>query len=222
MDGENIALVYGSFHEGNCVRDIQAIHQAFPKILQIAGLQVMNPVEGNMFNFDSLKDMKVLVICTSSKLGFPPPNFQAFAYQLLLAANSNPGCLSHLKFAVCGNGQEMYEDTYMNMPRYMDLLLEKCGAKRFYARGEFGEPHAALGTEKCECKDWAEGVWKALADTLVDGEETRWSPISWRALWDKKASEIHDEVTEWDMKQLEKQLAKAEMKPPTPSTFAKL
>lgn len=218
----NVALVYGSFHEGNCIKDIQAIHAAFPQVLRLTGLDVQEPVEGAQFDFNSLKAVKVLIICTSSKLGFPPPNFQAFAYQLLLAANTNPGCLSHLRHAVCGNGQEMYEDTYMNMPRYMDLLLEKCGSKRFYARGEFGEPHAPLNTEACECKDWAVGVWSALTDTLVEGDETAWSPVSWSALWEKKASEIHADVTEWDMKQLEKQLAKAEVKPPVASVFAKL
>merc|ERR1712129_205047 len=88
--------------------------------------------------------------CTSSQYGMPPPNIKEFAHQLLLAAESNPGCLSHLQHAVYGNGDETYWKTYMNMPRYLDKLLEKCGSRRFFARGETGEPNAALDTGKCE------------------------------------------------------------------------
>ena len=47
-----VALVYGSFHQGNCIKDIQTIHAAFPKILGLTGLEVQDPVEGAKFNFN--------------------------------------------------------------------------------------------------------------------------------------------------------------------------
>jgi sulfite reductase alpha subunit-like flavoprotein len=216
----SIAFVYGSFHKKNCIRDVKIVHELLPKDL---GLPAMAPVEGNAFDFNSLKDMKVLVICTSSKLGFPPPNMLSFAHHLLTAARTNPGCLSHLRHVVCGSGQEMYKKTYMNMPRYIDQLLEACGSRRFYQRGEFGEPHAALNTDKCDPKDWSKGMWQALADTLAaDGQGTTWTATPWDALWEKKASPVHNSVTQWDSKQLGEQIKKAKMKPPKPSVFAKL
>jgi sulfite reductase alpha subunit-like flavoprotein len=213
----NVGLVYGSFFMGDCERDIGVIREAFPKI---DGLEVAEPVEGNAFDFNALKDCKALIICTSSQIGFPPPNFRDFAHQLLQAATTNPGCLSHLRHAVYGNGDETYFKTYMNMPRYMDLLLEKCGSKRFFARGETGEPHAPMGTEKCECTEWAPAMWAALGASLkaeADGKPA--AAVSWDAHWAEQRSETHEKVTEWDLKALEAKQGKPEK---APSLFAKL
>jgi sulfite reductase alpha subunit-like flavoprotein len=216
----SIAFVYGSFHKQNCVRDVKIIHELLPKDL---GLAATDPVEGNAFDFDSLKDVKVLVVCTSSKLGFPPENMLSFAHHLLTAAKTNPGCLSHLRHVVCGSGQVMYKKTYMNMPRYMDQLLEACGSRRFYQRGEFGEPHAALNTDKCDPTEWSSGMYKALADTLAaDGAGTSWSATPWDALWEKKPSPLHNNVTQWDAEQLGEKIKKAKQSAPKPSLFAKL
>merc|ERR1711933_455883 len=119
----------------------------------------------------------------------------------------NPGCLSHLKHAVYGNGDETYFKTYMNMPRYMDLLLEKCGSTRFYARGETGEPHAPLGTEKCECTAWAPAMWSSLAGVIAEeADGNKPGPVAWDALWAVHRSETHEKVTQWDLAQLEAKL----------------
>ena len=40
----------------------------------------------------------------------------------------------------------------------MDMLLEKCGSRRFYERGEFGEPHAPTGADACDPKEWSKGI----------------------------------------------------------------
>merc|ERR1719210_125856 len=213
----NVALVYGSFFMGDCERDIKAIKDAFPNI---PGLELAEPVEGNSFDFSSLKDYKAIILCTSSQIGYPPPNFKEFAYQLLAAATTNPGCLSHLRHAVYGNGDETYFKTYMNMPRYMDHLLEKCGSQRFFARGETGEPHAPLGTEKCACTAWAPGMWAAVEASLAAEAAGKPDPaVAWDALWAAQRSETHEDVTEWDLGKLEKKLGKPEKKP---SIFAKL
>jgi len=207
----NVALVYGSFFMGDCERDIQTIFKGFPKV---PGLEVAEPIEGNAFDFNSLKDYKFLILCTSSQYGMPPPNFKEFAHQLLLAAETNPGCLSHLHHAVYGNGDDTYFNTYMNMPRYMDKLLEKCGSTRFFARGETGEPHAPLDTTTCTCPKWTPAVWKAAESALTN-------PVSvpWDALWAKEKSEHHHKVTEWTLKKLETKLGKLEG---APSIFSKL
>jgi hypothetical protein len=208
----NVALVYGSFFMGDCERDIKTIQEAFPGI---EGLEVAAPVTGNDFNFDSLKDCKMLIVCTSSTYGFPPKNFGDFAHHLLTAATKHPGCLSHLKHVVYGNGDETYFNTYMNNPRYIDMLLEKCGSKRFFARGETGEPHAVLDTDKCRCPDWAPAMWKAAAEA-AKGDV---AAVAWDALWAKQKSEHHSKVTQWDLKKLEKKLTK---KPTPPAMFSKL
>jgi len=213
----NVAFIYGSFFMGDSVRDINTIKDSFPKV---PGLETAEPLEGNAFDFNSLKDCKVLVICTSSQIGFPPPNFRDFAHALLTVATTNPGCLSHLRHVVYGNGDETYFKTYMNMPRYMDLLLEKCGSRRFYARGETGEPHAPLGTEKCACTAWAPAMWSALAsDIAAEADGKMGSAVPWDALWAKQPSETHQDVTEWDLAKLEKKLGKPDK---APSLSAKL
>jgi len=210
----NVALVYGSFFMGDCERDVKTIRNAFP---EIDGLEVAEPVEGNAFEFNSLKDMKMLIVVTSSTYGMPPVNFKEFAHQLKIAADTNPGCLSHLQHAVYGNGDETYFNTYMNMPRYVDLLLEKCGSRRFYARGETGEPHADLGVKATKCKDWTPAMWSAAAEAVKAGPSA--AAVPWDALWAKEGSEHHQKVTEWDLAKLEKKLGKLQG---PPSMFSKL
>merc|ERR1711868_273903 len=46
-------------------------------------------VTGNDFNFNSLKNTKFLVVCTSSMFGNPPKNFWKFYYHLK-QASENP------------------------------------------------------------------------------------------------------------------------------------
>jgi sulfite reductase alpha subunit-like flavoprotein len=207
----NVAIVYGSFFMGDSERDAEVIQSAFP---QIKGLDVGEPVEGNDFDFNSLKDCKFLIIVTSSQYGMPPAGFKEFAHQLLLAAETNPGCLSHLQHTVYGNGDETYFKTYMNMPRYMDKLLEKCGSNRFFARGETGEPHAPMDTEKCACPEWAPMMWQAAEAAMEKPPK-----VAWDALWAKSPPQHHTDITEWSLKKLETKLGKLKK---APSVFSKL
>jgi hypothetical protein len=208
----SVSLVYGSFFMGDCVRDVGFIKDSFPKI---DGLTVADPKEGNDFDFNSLKDTKFLIVCTSSQLGMPPPNFLQFAHQLLLASQNGDKPLKHLKHAVWGNGDETYFKTYMNMPRYMDMLLEKAGSTRFCARGENGEPFAELDAENVGCKEWADFMWTQCAAHQAKPDSPA---VPWDACWAKKASEHHQKVTEWDLARLNKH---GEMTA-KPSMFAKL
>lgn len=209
----NVALVYGSFFMGDSERNINDIKNGFPNI---EGLTVAAPLEGEQFDFNSLKDMKFLVVCTSSQYGMPPPNIKEFTHQLLLAATTNPGCLSHLQHAVYGNGDDTYFKTFMNMPRYVDLLLERCGSRRFFARGETGEPHGPLSTSSLKVHDWVPGMWAAAA---LAKDEPGAPAVAWDALWEKEPSEHHCKVTEFDLAKLEKKLGALQG---SPSLFAKL
>jgi hypothetical protein len=172
-------------------------------------LAVCKPLDGNKFEFDSLSNTQLLILCTSSQNGFPPFNMVEFAHQLLLAAETGPvGCLSHLRHAVWGNGSMRWRRTYMNMPRYMDLLLERCGSRRIYARGEANEPHAPTCADKCELEPWAIGMWqeamrmsRASSDSqgaVGDGS----AAVPWNALWDYQGSRLHHDVTEWSLKEV--------------------
>ena len=125
---------------------------------------LMRVADGDEFDFDSLASCSHLVLATSSCLGHPPHNLSGFAHQLLLAGETAPGCLSHLQHAVWGNGDERWYSTYMNVPRVLDALLERCGSRRFYARGESGEPHAPTGESAVQVEDWVPGMWGALAE----------------------------------------------------------
>jgi len=217
-ESPDVALVFGSFLAGHSRKAIKTIQESFPHDLS---LSIGEPVEGNAFDFNTLKTTKVLVVCSSSQLGYPPPNIQEFVYHLLVAATTNPGCLSHLRHAVFGNGSEEYWKTYMNVPRYIDRLLEQCGSRRFYARGERGEPHAALGTESCGVQKWAPAMWGALAQVMAtEAEGNSDTVVPWDALWAKKESEFHQNVKEWPLEKLEGVL-EAPIKNPT-SIFARL
>lgn len=168
---------------------------------------VSEPIEADAFDFNALADVDFLLVCTSSRFGFPPPNFTAFSHNLYLAAKSNPGCLSHLQHAVFGNGHQKWFDTYMSMPRYVDRLLEEAGSRRFYARGENTEPHTLkwpsnhpgadvdMSTSAVTCEDWVLPMWTTLAAAAEGLEDP---PVPWDALWEKQSSTKHHEVTEWD------------------------
>lgn len=93
----------------------------------------------------------------------------------------------------------------MNCPRYIDVLLEKCGSKRFYARGERHEPHAALGIEDCNIETWAPGMWKAAMQAMKprDGE---FEPIAWDALWGSDPGDGKHNVIPFALEDLKKKM----------------
>lgn len=204
-----VATVYGSFgrdRKSDC--DSGVLREGWDTLRlasRFPSASISNPVAADELDFDSLAETDFLLVVTSSRLGFPPPNFTSFSHNLLLAAKSNPGCLAHLQHAVFGNGHPKWYATYMSMPRYVDQLLEEAGSRRFYARGEAGEPHplswpsnhpASLmrvdtSTPAVSVEDWALPMWSALA-AAAEGLEA--PPVAWDALWAKEASHKHHEV----------------------------
>ena len=186
-----VAIVYGSFDKDLSLRDAEELHRTAPP-----NVEVREPVAGDAFDFDSLATATHLVVAASSQNGFPPHNFVDFAHQLLLTAETGDDeCLGHLSHAVWGNGDDRWFKTFMNVPRYIDLLLEECGSRRFYARGEADEPHAPTGADSCEAPVWAAGMWDALqADASADAP-----PVAWNALWEYQPSPRHQDVTEYGL-----------------------
>ena len=99
-----------------------------------------------------------------------------------------------------GNGDETYYDTYMNVPRMVDLLLERAGSRRFYARGETGEPHAPSGSSATNASEWSSSMWKAMVESPgPDGV-----PVAWDAHWEGSKPNHHDKYTDWTIKKLQK------------------
>ena len=196
--GKKVAMVYGSFcRDRNSQEDAESFYEQAVETSD--SLRVLAPVAGNEFDFNSLTEVDALVVSASSWFGHPPPELQAFTHQLLLTAETNPGCLSHLQHAVWGNGDPRWFDTFMNVPRYIDKLLEVAGSRRFYARGEFGEPHAQTGADRCEPDEWAAGMWQALVDS--DASQPQ---VPWDAQWQYLPSPHHHKLTEWDLRTLVK------------------
>ena len=91
---------------------------------------------------------------------------------------------------------ERWFSTYMSMPRYVDRLLEECGSRRFYARGERGEPHAPTNASEVKIKDWTAGMCEAMAMAMATATEMAPSgrvlrgtpPVTWDALWEHQPS----------------------------------
>jgi len=207
----NVALVFGSFFMGDSRRDSEDILKAYPSD---CGMSVSPaPIEGNAFNFNNLKDTKFLVVCCSSMYGNPPKNFWEFYFHLKAASENPKKPLAGLQHAVYGNGDETYFDTYMNVPRMVDELLERAGSRRFFARGETGEPHTPLGTDSIEAEVWAPGMWKAMLTA-----DAKAPSIAWNAHWEGSKPVHHDKTTDWDLKKLEKKFGA----PAEPSIFAQL
>lgn len=204
--GQDVALVFGSFFMGDSKRDAADIAAAFPAEAAAAvGIKgPVEPVEGNAFDFNSLLKTKVLVVCTSSMYGNPPKSFWKFYYHLKAASENASKPLKHLQFAVYGNGDETYIDTYMNVPRMIGILLERAGARRFYARGETGEPHGPSNVGAVDVSSWAPGMWEAMVASA--GPEA--PAVAWDALWEGSKPNHHDKVTDWTLKKLEKKFGK--------------
>jgi len=204
-----VATVYGSFGEDRESEIAAGVLREGWDALRLASrfpsASISEPVAADELDFDSLAETDFLLVVTSSRLGFPPPNFTSFSHNLLLAAKSNPGCLAHLQHAVFGNGHPKWYATYMSMPRYVDQLLEEAGSRRFYARGEANEPHILnwpsnhpaskmrvdTSTPAVSVEDWSLPMWSALAAAAEGLEEP---PVAWDALWAKEASHKHHEV----------------------------
>jgi len=198
----NVSIVYGSFTpQGNARSDAHEIHEVFSRI---SSFNVTKPTDGTSFDFNLLAekstDKQLLIIATSSMFGQPPQNFIPFAHNLLLAADTNPGCLAHLHHAVWGSGDQRWFDTFMNVPRYSDQLLEKCGSKRIHARGEFGEPH--LEEKECESAGgWAERVVVSMMKEVQDAGCGK-GGVPWDALWESHNSPTHNVVRGFTLENL--------------------
>ena len=206
----DVAVVYGSFFMGDSKRDSSDILGSFPSD---TGLSICKaPIEGNNFDFNKLKDTKYLIVCTSSMYGNPPKNFWEFYFHLKAASENPNKPLKGLQFAVYGNGDETYLDTYMNVPRMVDTLLERAGARRFYGRGETGEPYTPLKVEDgIEAAVWAPAMWESLKKADKSAPS-----VAWDACWEGSKPAHHADVTDWDLMKLEKKFGV----PATPSMFA--
>lgn len=197
LPAKRVAIVYGTFDCGKSAEDAQIlldyVQQQHPDLKLDVSVS-----SGDEFDFDSLTQVSHLVLSTSSWFGHPPLGLRDVAHQLLLTAETAPGCLSHLQHAVWGNGDERWFKTFMNVPRYMDALLERSGSRRFYARGECGEPHAPARVSDCQVVDWAPGMWSALLSDAPPEEPS----VAWDALWEHEPSPRHQEMTQWGLREL--------------------
>jgi len=218
----SVAIVYGSFTpQEQAHRDAWEIYDVLNGANVMlsstetgveetkARLSVSEPLDGSSFSIDTLSQTDVLVLSTSSCLGLPPKNLMTFCHELVLAGSTNPNCLHSLSHAVWGCGDIRWHNTYMNVPRYLDLLLgeqhqhkpiefmdyvsdnktktEKplpyCGSQRIYPRGERGEPHL----DDRECSSAAMWASKMISGATwphpTTGNSTATNTVEWDALW---------------------------------------
>jgi hypothetical protein len=169
-------------------------------------LTVAPPCYANKIPFDDLPRYKFIVVATSTQLGFPPETLWELYYNLKKSADAGLKPLVGVQHAVFGNGNPMYEETYMNVPRLVDIMLEKCGSRRFHPRGEVCVISSA---------EWSAKMWTSMK--TADPNAT---PIAWDALWNGGKPPVHSTVVD---KSLE-EIAKAFDGAPAiaPKLFAKL
>ena len=119
-----VSIVYGTFCNGSSRLDAQAIAaSATASRLRFR----VNVEDGAAFNFDGLRDTEFLLVSTSSWLGMPPANLADFAQQLLLAAETHPGCLAHLQASYLvitrRDGADCTRLVYLPRPCFLWLSL---------------------------------------------------------------------------------------------------
>ena len=129
----NVSIVYGSFERGYSLASANEIKVLAPSD---ASLHIHDVQSGNAFDFNSLRETDYLIVCTSSQNGYPPENLTEFAHQLYLAAMTGRRLPQAPSACGMGEGDPRWFETYMDVPRFVDRLLEDCGSRRFYARGE--------------------------------------------------------------------------------------
>jgi len=88
----------------------------------------------------------------------------------------------------------------------MDLLLEKAGSRRFYARGEAS---VTEGKPMLEAAPWAQEMWKAAAEAKVDAPM-----VAWNETWKTRKTVVHTKVTEWDAAKLTASAGPSPRRPP--------
>ena len=117
-----VSIVYGTFCNGSSRLDAQAIAAS-----ATASRFRVNVEDGATFNFDGLRDTEFLLVSTSSWLGMPPANLADFAQQLLLAAETHPGCLAHLQASYLvitrRDGADCTRLVYLPRPCFLWLSL---------------------------------------------------------------------------------------------------
>ena len=204
-------IAYGTFGKWRgSEMDAAAIRRAFDERDAAAPWAPRDPVECDALDLPALRATSHLVVVTSSRFGMPPDNALRFARALLAAADADAAAgapprarsLAHMQHAVFGNGDPRYFDTFMGWPRRLDALLAACGSRRFFARGEAGEPHAPTAADACACGAWAPAMWAAArAARAAD------PPVAWDALWADAPSPHHHDMPSWGLDDLDKYLA---------------
>jgi hypothetical protein len=174
---EDVCILSGSFLSGASERDCLKFFQTQPPDL---GMAVAPPCEGNKFPFDELPKCKFIVVATSSQLGYPPETLWELYYNLKQCADLGLKPFIGVQHAVFGNGLSVYEETYMNVPRLVDEMLEQCGSRRFHARGEVCVISSA---------DWGIKMWESMKTADKSAP-----PVAWDALWGGGAAPVNKTV----------------------------
>ncbi|KAF8713295.1 cytochrome P450, partial [Rhizoctonia solani] len=99
-----------------------------------------------------------VVIVTASFEGEPADNAGHFVEALTTSDDVKD--LDNVSFAVFGAGNHEWAQTYQRIPRLVDAILEKKGAKRLL---ELGEGDAGGSSFLESFNEWEENLWSALA-----------------------------------------------------------
>lgn len=107
-----------------------------------------------------------VVIVTATYNGTPPDNAVQFVEWLEKGAASS---LDGVRYAVFGCGNHDWAATFQDIPRKVDRLLEKNGARRLFARGE-GD---AADDFEGQFESWYKPLWPSLAKEFGISLETQ-------------------------------------------------
>ena len=144
-----MTIAYGS-NAGTCKAFAEDLQTQAPEFGFEAVLTTLDQATENIPNDNPF------IVITSSYEGKPPDNAKKFF--AWLEANSSGSTLNDVHYALFGVGNSEWVSTYHKVPKVVEGLLRKQGAKQIYA--------SAFADVKRDCtgdwENWAAGLWREL------------------------------------------------------------
>ncbi|KAG7001370.1 bifunctional cytochrome P450/NADPH P450 reductase [Physcia stellaris] len=181
-----MTIAYGS-NAGTCKAFAEDLQTRAPEFGFEAAVTTLDQATENI-----PKDIPFIVI-TSSYEGKPPDNAKKFV--AWLEANSSGSTLDEVHYALFGVGNSEWASTYHKVPKDVEGLLRKQGAKQIYA--------SAFADVKRDCtgdwENWAAGLWQKLHESGQAGSLEHKSELKTNVIKHDVPSALNGQEMSWGL-----------------------
>ncbi|KAJ9134022.1 hypothetical protein NKR23_g10415 [Pleurostoma richardsiae] len=155
-DGLKALAIYYGGNTGTCKSFGEDLQTAAPSY----GFSVPDGVRNLDDAVENLPTDRPVLIVTSSYEGQPPDNARGFVAWLETRAESSPDMLKGVAYSVLGAGNKDWASTYHRIPKLVDSLMEKMGAKRLFPAAMVDVSEDIVGP----FEDWKAGVFPVIRE----------------------------------------------------------